>query len=154
MEQKREKKRGRVWQTMSGHDPAPRWSCLLYREKREDQKSERDRRRRVERERKKRERQRRREGEKERRRERDHWSATAHAVKRAIKRDAARPRDQVRISDVDRAGAPRREIAAINRKCVTSSIALSPSLSLSRQRTPRRSVNQVENPQELVLNPR
>lgn len=67
-------------------------------------------------------------------------------------------RDQVRISDVDRAGAPRREIAAINRKCVTSSIALSLSplstLSLSHQRMPRRSVNQVENPQELVLNPR
>jgi len=131
-----------------------RWSCLLYREKRGDRRSER----RIC------------DVQREKERERDHWSATAHAVKRAIKRDATQPRPRSspnlgcrscrRTSHWER--EREREIAAINRKCVTSSIALSfslfiflsLSLSLSRQRTPRRSVNQVENPQESVLNSR
>jgi len=106
-----------------------RWSCLLYEEKRGDRRSEEDRRyvpwgHAGRKGRRKRERKR------EKERERDHWSAATHAVKRAIKRDAARP-DETRISDVDRVDAPRGEIATINRKCVTSSIALSLSLSLS-----------------------
>lgn len=116
-----------------------RWSCLLYGEKRGDQRSKKDRRR------------------TERERKRDHWSATAHAVKRAIKRDAARVRPRRspnlgcrscrRTSQRDCGYQPQvRDII----DC--SLILFFLPFSLPRQRMPGRSVNQVENPQELVLN--
>jgi len=44
--------------------------------------------------------------------------------------------------------------SAWHHRLLSLSLFFALSLSFSRQRTPRRSVNQVENPQELVLNPR
>jgi len=95
------------------------------------------------------------EGGKEREREVAGQPQHTRSKTRYKTRDAAwSGRDQVRISNVDRADAPRREIAAINRKCVTSSIVLSLALSFSISLSAcaaRRSVNQAENPQELRI---
>ena len=136
---------------MSGHDPAPLVVPPLQRKERRPEKREEDRLRRAERER-------------ERKRPLvSHSTRSKTRYKTRCNAASAATKSESRMSIVPAHLALReREIAAINRKCVTSSIALSfslfiflsLSLSLSCQRTPRRSVNQVENPQESVLNSR
>ena len=139
---------------MSGHDPAPLVVPPLQRKERRPEKREEDLRR----------------AERERERKRplvSHSTRSKTRYKTRCNAASAAIKSESRMSIVPAHLALRerereREIAAINRKCVTSSIALSfslfiflsLSLSLSRQRTPRRSVNQVENPQESVLNSR
>jgi len=124
------------------------WSCLLYREKRGDQRNEEDRRR-VEKER-----------ETQREKERplvSHSTRSKTRYKTRCNAASAATKSESRMSIVPAHLAEKLRLStasAWHHRLLSLSLFFSLSLSFSRQRTPRRSVNQVENPQELVLNPR